>query len=157
MDRIWAVGQNQNKIGDRVDSVALAGSRIRFGSDKSNYIGDPALGLHSNWDMLERFKAFQMAKAFYKQSKAIDLPLYAKEQLIRASLSIGCNLAEGSGKLNSQKDQLRFYCIALGSLRECQSILSFECADNTEIIKAADELAACIYKLCQSKMTKPKR
>ena len=102
--------------------------------------------------MLERFKAFELAKTFYDQCKTLELPVHAKEQLNRASLSIGCNLAEGSGKLNSQKDQLRFYRIAFGSLRECQCILLFEGADNKQVIKAADELAACIYKLCQSKM-----
>ncbi|MBX7138295.1 MAG: four helix bundle protein, partial [Oligoflexia bacterium] len=41
---------------------------------------------------------------------------------MRATLSIALNLAEGRGK-PTRKDQLRFFSIAFGSVRECQAIL----------------------------------
>lgn len=103
--------------------------------------------------MLKHFRTFGLAKKFHDRCKLLRLPPYATDQLLRASLSVGCNLAEGSGKITSQKEQLRFYSIALGSLRECQAILSFECPQEEELLIMADHLGACIFKLCKSKQT----
>lgn len=41
-------------------------------------------------------------------------------QLRRAAVSITSNIAEGFSR-NSLKDKCQFYCIALGSLTECQN------------------------------------
>lgn len=59
------------------------------------------------------------------------------------------NLAEGSGRL-TKPDQKRFFIIAFGSLRECQSILDLAFNASDDLVKAADVLAAHIYKLIQA-------
>jgi four helix bundle protein len=99
--------------------------------------------------MLQNFRTHTLAVEFYKEVKKVNLAAYAKDQLRRASFSIALNLAEGSGK-SSPKDQERFYNIAMGSLREVQSIIRLEEIKHLE--KQADYLAACLYRL-----THPKR
>ncbi|MBI1859802.1 MAG: four helix bundle protein, partial [Deltaproteobacteria bacterium] len=69
--------------------------------------------------MLSDFQAFQNSKALYLACKKLKLPLFLKDQLLRASSSVALNVAEGSGKWTG-KDQKRFYSIAYGSLRECR-------------------------------------
>jgi four helix bundle protein len=48
--------------------------------------------------MLEKFTAFQIAKKCYWKCKTLKLPKFLQDQILRASSSIGLNLAEGSGK-----------------------------------------------------------
>jgi four helix bundle protein len=72
------------------------------------------------------------------------LPAYSRDQLRRASFSIALNLAEGYGR-ESLKDRVRFYSIALGSLREVQSIIQAE--ELTHLAERADHLGACLWKL----------
>jgi len=62
------------------------------------------------------------------------------------SNSVCVSRSEGSAKF-SRKDRKRFYNIALGSLRECQSILDI--IKNTQFIKEADMLGAHLYQLAQ--------
>ena len=96
--------------------------------------------------MLKDFQAFQLAKRHYQYCKQLKLPTFLKDQLLRASSSVALNLAEGSGK-RTPKDQMRFYFIALGSLRECETILEIEEISHAEIRALNDRLGAMIYKL----------
>ena len=87
---------------------------------------------------------------FYHTVSLLKLPRHLKDQLSRAASSISLNLAEGSGR-STNKDQLRFYHIALGSLRECQAVLDLVDRDETEIRTRADILGAHLYRLIQSR------
>ena len=73
--------------------------------------------------MLTNFKTYQLAVELYNTCDGIKARAYIKDQLMRASLSIVLNLAEGSAK-PQDKERRRFYAIALGSLRETQALLS---------------------------------
>ncbi len=70
--------------------------------------------------MKTKFRSFQLAKSLYKQSAQLKLPGHISNQLQRASSSVALNLAEGRGR-PTRADQLRFFHIALGSVRECQA------------------------------------
>ena len=72
--------------------------------------------------MLTQFRTYQLAVQFHHQCQTVKMPGYLKSQLLRASSSVALNLAEGSGKPTT-RDQLRFYSIAMGSLRESQAAL----------------------------------
>lgn len=72
-----------------------------------------------------------------------------QDQFLRASSSIGLNLAEGSGK-RTPADQRRFYGIAFGSLKECQAILELEQVDRPDIIELGDQLGAILYTLSRT-------
>lgn len=73
--------------------------------------------------------ARSLVKAVYKlTSKFPSHESYGLvSQMQRAAVSIASNIAEG-GSRNSNKDQIRFYEIAFGSLTElyCQLILSMD-------------------------------
>ena len=101
--------------------------------------------------MLKNFKTFDLSVNFYSECEKLRLPMHLKSQLKRASSSISLNLAEGCGK-PTNKDQLRFYHIAMGSLRECQAILILANLKQNNSYKIADCLGAALYRLIQSKM-----
>ncbi len=61
-----------------------------------------------------------------------------KDQMIRSSLSISSNIAEGFGR-KSKKDFARFLLIAMGSTEELRSQLRF--ARDTGLIKDTDYTA----------------
>ena len=98
--------------------------------------------------MIKGFRTYELAVSYYKECAALKLPSHLKDQLMRASSSIALNLAEGAAK-PTKKDRIKFYAIAFGSLRETESI--FDLADlkgsNERLLKQADHLAACLYKL----------
>jgi four helix bundle protein len=101
--------------------------------------------------LMKNFRTYNLAVEFYRLSRPIELPRTLKEQLSRAASSVVLNLAEGYGRF-SPADQKRFYCIAMGSLRECQAILDI--SEGTAVKAAAktlDCLAAHIYRLIQSR------
>jgi four helix bundle protein len=98
--------------------------------------------------MKTRFKTYDSAVQFYRQTATLTLPRHLKDQLARAASSIALNLAEGSGRLTKQ-DQKHFYSIAFGSLRECQAIL--ELASQDSAAGLANVLAAHLFKLIQSR------
>ena len=98
---------------------------------------------------MKNFRTYKLAVEFYKKSRNLNLKGNLKCQFDRASSSIALNLAEGSGKFSS-KDKCRFYKIAFGSLRECQSILTITNNENAEIAKFLDVLAASLYKLIKA-------
>ena len=68
-------------------------------------------------------------------------------QLIRSSISIGSNVAEGSER--SGKDRMRFYDIALGSLEECRFQLRFYKQFDKEIDNDLNKIRATIINLKQ--------
>lgn len=79
--------------------------------------------------------------------RKISLPYYLKDQLRRASLSVVLNISEGTGK-RSMPDRLRFFQIAMGSIRECQAIVELEATEFSRDQKdQLDRLAASTYKL----------
>jgi four helix bundle protein len=59
-------------------------------------------------------------------------------------------LAEGSGR-PTYKDKVRFYHIALGSLRECQAAIDLAPRALPALAADADRLGAHLYKLCNQK------
>ena len=99
--------------------------------------------------MRTNFRTYNLAVIFYKQCTKIKLPQHLNQQLLRAAASIALNLAEGRGK-RTRKDQLRFFDIAMGSLRECQVILTLANLTNSEAGSVLDTLAAHLYKLIKN-------
>lgn len=98
-------------------------------------------------DMLDSFKSFQLAIEYYNCCKKVRISHFLRDQLLRASSSIALNLAEGSAK-RTPEDQRRFYFMALGSLRETQAILALEQISEPNIQNLADQLGACLFRLC---------
>jgi len=96
---------------------------------------------------MKNFRTYEQANLFYKECKELRFVGPAQDQFKRALLSICLNLAEGSAKPTG-KDRRRFYYIALGSLREVQTILDLH--EYKTQFKKADRLGAMIYRLCQN-------
>ncbi len=98
---------------------------------------------------MKNFRTFDLAVEFYRS--AIDMPLkkHLKDQLHRAASSIVLNLAEGRGK-NTRKDQLRFFHIALGSVRECQAIMILSNYEGSISAAILDKVAASLYLLIKN-------
>lgn len=91
--------------------------------------------------------AHKLSVELYQAAKKEKLPHYLKDQLMRASSSVALNLNEGWGR-RTEKDRMKFFTIALGSLREVQSIIKLE---NLVALEAkADFIGICIYKLTKS-------
>ena len=88
-----------------------------------------------------------MAKVLYHTCKALPIKGSARDQLLRASLSVCLNLAEGSVK-QTDKERRRFYFIALGSQRETHCVLDLE--GYNEALELSDQLGASLYCLIQS-------
>lgn len=100
-------------------------------------------------NIMRDFQTYTLAVRFHKNVSRLKFPGYLRNQLVRASSSVALNLSEGSAR-QSQKDQLRFYHIAFGSLRECQAALDLSPRSYPEAMALADRLGACLYRLCQS-------
>ena len=100
--------------------------------------------------MLEKFQTYQMAVRFHRECVSLKLPYYLKNQLLRASSSIALNLAEGSTR-GTEKEKLRFYRIAFGSLRECQAALDLVQEPNARLRSSANLIGGCLYRLCHPK------
>ncbi len=100
--------------------------------------------------MSKNFRTYHLAVKLYHHTSKLKLPRHLKDQLDRAASSIVLNLAEGSDK-KSPKDQLRYFDIALGSLRETQSILDLALNVSDNLIKEADIVAAHLYRLIHYK------
>ena len=101
--------------------------------------------------MLNHFRSYRLAVEFHHQCRSVQMPDYLKDQILRASSSIALNLAEGSGR-STQKDQLRFFHISLGSLRECQAALDLSPKPMPALQDLADSLGAHLYRLCHRKL-----
>ncbi|RIL12435.1 MAG: hypothetical protein DCC75_00420 [Proteobacteria bacterium] len=99
--------------------------------------------------MSKNFRTFNLAVNFYKQSLCQKLPAILRSQLTRAASSIALNLAEARGR-HGLKDQLRFFHIAMGSVRECQAILTLADLTQTPAWLTLDALAAHLYNLIKN-------
>ena len=99
--------------------------------------------------MLKEFKTYQLSLQFYQACLKLKLPRHLRDQLLRASSSISLNLAEGSAK-PTERDQMKFYFISFGSLRECQAILSLHGHCSPKLVDLADHIGACLYRLTKS-------
>ena len=104
--------------------------------------------------MLENFKAYQYAKQFYWECKALKVHRILHDQLVRASSSVALNLSEASGR-RTPADQRRHYSVAFGSLQECRTILELERIESPKLSSLADELAAMLYTLSRKKIVDP--
>ena len=100
--------------------------------------------------MLKNFRTFTLSVTFYHECQKIKLPRHLKDQMNRASSSISLNLAEGYGK-STYKDQRKYFQIAMGSLRETQSVLILSGLEQTNAYMIADHIGASLYKLIHSK------
>ncbi len=102
---------------------------------------------------MKHLKVYQLAVELYKGVKAtsssMNSPMNSteKDQLMRASLSIVLNIAEGSGKPH-RKDRLKYLYTAMGSLRETQALLSI--LDLPNLQKSADHVGAVLYRFIQN-------
>jgi four helix bundle protein len=98
---------------------------------------------------MRNFKTYDLGVAFYHSSQRIKLKSGLREQLNRAAASIVLNLAEGRAK-PTVKDQIRFFHIALGSLRECQAILELATLRGHSAFKELDAVGAALYCLIRN-------
>ena len=98
---------------------------------------------------MKNFITYQLAVRFYRLRTSLKLPLHLSDQLARAASSIVLNLAEGRGK-PTVKDQLKFFHIAFGSLRECQAVLTLAELESTQAWSVLDTLAAHLYRLIKN-------
>lgn len=96
---------------------------------------------------MKTFKTYQLALELHRHCRAIKMPSYLNDQLLRSSSSIVLNIAEGSGKPTTA-DRRRFYAIALGSLRESMAALEIRGEIPADVAAIADQLGACLYRLC---------
>ncbi|MCB9501138.1 MAG: four helix bundle protein [Deferribacteres bacterium] len=88
----------------------------------------------------EKLDVYQISVLFaswaYEKSKALKgVDRHIRDQLLRASLLIPLNIAEGNGKF-SLADRRRFFEISNGSSRECGAILDL--MGNCKIITKKD-------------------
>ncbi len=100
--------------------------------------------------MINNFRTYRLAIEFYRMCQEVKAPGFLKNQLLRAAGSIALNLSEGTSK-PTVKDRQRYYAIALGSLRECQTALELNATKVPRLLDKADHLGACLYRLVHPK------
>jgi len=98
---------------------------------------------------MKPFFTLELAIEVYELSINLRLPSHLKNQYLRACSSIALNLSEGSAK-PTRADRKKFYYIALGSLRESQTILKLHGSASGMVWQKLDFLGICVYKLCRS-------
>ena len=97
---------------------------------------------------MQNFRTFPSAVSFYKQATALPVKAPIRDQLHRAALLICTNLAEGRGK-PTRRDQLRYFHIAFGSLRECQALLLIAGYKDGGEWQQLDAVGAQLHRLIQ--------
>jgi four helix bundle protein len=100
---------------------------------------------------MKTFRTLDLSVEFYELSEQSDIKGNLRDQLLRAASSISLNLAEGNAK-GSIKDKKRFFQMAYGSLRECQTVFKLAKLNEPNLNKKADHLGACLYKLLKSEI-----
>ena len=97
---------------------------------------------------MKNFRTYQLAVDFYRSIMKTSFPRHLRDQVSRSSSSIALNLAEGSTR-RSTPDRLKYYNIAMGSLRETQTVIKLVAHDE-KLAAKADLLGAHLYKLVKS-------
>jgi four helix bundle protein len=100
--------------------------------------------------MINHFRTYKLAVEFHRSVRDVKLPDYLKDQLLRSSSSVALNLADGSGRATT-KDQLRFFAMAMGSLRESQAALDLAPGNQSSLTQLADTLGAHLFRLIRAK------
>ena len=98
---------------------------------------------------MKKFFTLELAVEFYEASRGIPMQPHLKSQYLRACSSVALNLSEGSAKPTAS-DRRKFYHIALGSHRECQTILRLHGQAPAQVRTKADFLGVCLYRLCKA-------
>jgi four helix bundle protein len=110
-------------------------------------------------DLIAWQRAIDFAVACYPLTQHLRLRRHAdvSSQLLRAAVSVSSNIAEGHGR-GSDRDFARFLDIAMGSLREVESLVVLterlglaKQATAAALLKRTDEVGALIYALRRSK------
>ena len=96
---------------------------------------------------MQNFRTYQLALNLVREAQKVKVRAPYRDQFERSSLSVVLNLAEGSGK-TSNRDRLKYYEIALGSLRETQALIDILNLANLEPI--ADQVGANLFNLCKN-------
>ena len=99
--------------------------------------------------MQKTFRTRDLAIQFHETTEGIKLVGHLRDQLLRASSSIALNLSEGNAK-PSAKEKKRYYQTAYASLKECETIFQLAKIQDSSLIKRADHLGACLYKLTRA-------
>lgn len=97
---------------------------------------------------MRNFRTYDLAVEFYRLAITLPLSRPLSEQLARAAASIPLNLAEGRGR-RTKADQVRFFYMALGSVRECEAILELGNQLSTPAFKVLDLVGACLFRLIE--------
>lgn len=74
---------------------------------------------------MKNFRCLNLAIELYGDSKKVRLPMFMKDQLLRAMSSVALNLAEGNDR-RTLKDKRRMFNIAYTSLQEVKCIARME-------------------------------
>lgn len=101
---------------------------------------------------MKNFRTLELAIEFYDQVLHLKSTGHLRDQLIRAASSVPLNLSEGNAK-PSIKEKRRYYQIAYGSLKECQTIFKMMNLQDQKALATADHLGGSIYKLINAKIT----
>jgi four helix bundle protein len=99
--------------------------------------------------MPAEFRTLESAIEFTRVCQSVRGPRHLMEQLGRASSSIALNLAEGSAR-STRADRHRFYRVALGSLRESETILRIINETSPVLDELRKKLAGQLTNLCKS-------
>ena len=98
---------------------------------------------------MKNFRTYNLSISFYNECLKLHVSPCLRNQLTRASSSIVLNLAEGSGRKQTN-DRKHFFQIAYGSLKECEAILDLVINAPQNLKMQADILGAHIYKLIKN-------
>ena len=102
-------------------------------------------------------KAFALNKHIYQLiKKSTAIPMYAKNQLGRSSLSIMLNIAEGNAKVN-KKDRRNFFIIGRASAHETAALIDFLTSENeipqdqsSTFLKEINDVSKMLYSMIKN-------
>lgn len=114
---------------------------------------DPLLRVKGHFALQKRkekimatFRTYELSLKLHEACRSMKMGGAYRDQFERALLSVSLNLSEGSAKPTA-RDRRKFYYIALGSLREVQTLLKIRGSVEHQIL--ADQLGAHLYQLCK--------